>query len=103
MSMQRRSSETNGWVNFPVNDPAYKNSSEGGLFVRLVVHQQNDWMVCCGGSNYVIFDETLIGFLQPPVGKKYFQSTIEQKDDYLSKIYTKNSLKIALGKFQEQL
>lgn len=35
--MQRRSNATSGWVRFPVDDPAWKSSGEGGMLVKLVV------------------------------------------------------------------
>jgi len=59
--MNRRSKKINGYVNFPVNDPAFKNTGEGGMFVRLVVWYDQDWMTCCGGGNHVIYDECLVG------------------------------------------
>ena len=52
-------------VAFPVNDPAYESTQEGGLFVRLVIMPQtdtgDDWLVCSGGWNLVNYDEEFIG------------------------------------------
>ena len=81
MSYARRSKEVRGFVNFPVDDPAYTNTGEGGMFVRLVVAPIDvperpedeelgdymeraravDWMVCCGGHQFVLYDESFIG------------------------------------------
>ena len=63
MGMERRSNVVRGHVEFPVDDPSYENTMEGGMFVRLVVLDDEDDtdLVCCGGANYVDDDETLIG------------------------------------------
>jgi len=60
--MNRRSSDTRGYVNFPVDDPRYKNTGEGGMFVRLVVEEKENkgWMVCCGGLQHIQYDECLV-------------------------------------------
>ena len=60
--MNRRSKKILGLVNFPVDDPQYENSNEGGMFVRLVVRPvRKQWMVCCGGMNSIMYDECFIG------------------------------------------
>ncbi|MCI0527029.1 MAG: hypothetical protein L0Y56_06225 [Nitrospira sp.] len=63
MSYARRSKEVCGFVNFPVNDPAWENTGEGGMFVRLVVgdFDEEGWMVCSGGYQLVMMDESFIG------------------------------------------
>ena len=60
---KRRSEEHAGCVNFPVNDPLYRNSKEGGMFVRLVIEEDpgNPTLVCIGGQNQSAMDESLIG------------------------------------------
>ena len=75
----RRSKEVRGLVDFPVDDPAYRNSAEGGMFVRLVVvpNIDDDWMVCCGGENYFLYDECLIGD-DIDRGQKDFQSPAQE-------------------------
>lgn len=40
--MKRRSNAISGWVNFPVNDPAWRNTNEGGMVVKLVVCDDRD-------------------------------------------------------------
>lgn len=62
-AMNRRSTEVTGYVNFPVNDPSWEFTGEGGMFVRLVVEDvENTFMQCCGGhSNVVIYDESFVG------------------------------------------
>lgn len=64
---RRRSEETNGYVNWPINDPKYVNSREGGMFVYLVVVEDTgrplseSWMRCCGGYFCVDYNEVLVG------------------------------------------
>lgn len=68
--MQRKI-RNRGFVNFPVHSKEYKNSGEGGMFVRLLVqdptslkftatYQKDKWMQCCGGNNHFYYDEVLI-------------------------------------------
>lgn len=60
----RRTNAVNGFVNFSVNSGEYVSSKEGGMFVRLVVippQTPDKWMMCCGGNNYVQYDESFIG------------------------------------------
>lgn len=60
----RRSTQVRGFVDFPINDPDYKNSGEGGMFVRLVVAENDEnsyWGVCCGGTQSILYDEQLLG------------------------------------------
>jgi len=67
MRERRRTEEVSGCVNFPIDNPLYKSSNEGGMFVRLVVvdpvdlvkpiDYDNKWVVCCGGYQYLIMDE----------------------------------------------
>ena len=68
---RRRTLALSGCVNFPVNDPAYKNSREGGMVVKLVVvddreHAQSDWTVCCGAQVHDLITEVLVGDDQAP-------------------------------------
>ena len=60
--MNRRSNEVRGFVRFPVTDPDWKNTGEGGMFVRLVVYEKEgvDWKVCCGGYQHIFCDESLL-------------------------------------------
>ena len=63
--MPRRDPTTmSGCVNFPTDDPAYRFSNEGGMFVRLTVlapKDRSDWLHCCGGSHSIRRDECLLG------------------------------------------
>lgn len=63
--MQRRSTAVTGWVNFPVNDPQWVNSMEGGMVVKLVVCDNrefdNQFAVCCGGSVSDLLSECFVG------------------------------------------
>ena len=62
--MNRRSTEKNGWVNFPVNDPSWQNTREGGMFVKLVVCDDREFDdkfgVCCGVNVFDRVTEQLI-------------------------------------------
>lgn len=58
--MNRRSDSVHGHVNFPVNDSRYKNSGEGGMFVKLVA-EADDNAVCCGAHVADVLSECLIG------------------------------------------
>ena len=63
MPMRRREKYVNGWVRFPVDDPRWVFSPEGGMFVRvMVLDEQNEsrddgWMECSGGVVTVTYDE----------------------------------------------
>lgn len=63
--MQRRSTAITGWVNFPVNDPQWANSMEGGMVVKLVVCDNRDFDdqfgVCCGASVSDLLSECFVG------------------------------------------
>lgn len=60
--MESRKLETSGLVKFPVNDPTWQNSREGGMFVKLVVCENRDdkWLKLCSGA-FVM--ETMSGSL----------------------------------------
>ncbi len=62
--MQRRSAVVSGWVKFPVDDPAWKNSHEGGMFVKLVVCDNREFDdqfgVCSGVSVFNVLSESFI-------------------------------------------
>lgn len=65
MPMRRREKHVTGYVRFPVDDPAWEFSREGGMFVRLMVpvfnrHPDAAWMECCGGLVQVQLDETAV-------------------------------------------
>jgi len=66
----RRSEECNGFVNFPVHDPRYENSREGGVFVMAVVLEDEDfdkrWPICFGGYSYFPMAESLIDDSENP-------------------------------------
>lgn len=51
-----------GYVNFPVKDPDYENSGEGGMFVKLVVvDKKNKCSMCCGDYIIDMLGECFIG------------------------------------------
>lgn len=63
--MQRRSNVVSGWVNFPVGEPGWKNTNEGGMVVKLVVCDNREFDaqfgVCCGASVTDILSEVFVG------------------------------------------
>ncbi|ELG7184131.1 TPA: hypothetical protein ACP3ZG_000540 [Pseudomonas aeruginosa] len=63
--MNRKSTDVEGWVAFPVNDPAWKNTFEGGMLVKLVVCDNRDFDtqlgVCCGANVFDVMSETFVG------------------------------------------
>jgi len=63
--MQRRSNAVSGWVSFPANDPAWKNTNEGGMVVKLVVCDNREFDdqfgMCCGASVTDIMSESFVG------------------------------------------
>ncbi len=68
--MQRRSIAQSGWVAFPVSDPAWKNSGEGGMLVKLVVCDNREFDAqfgeCCGVSVTDVLQESFVGDDQRP-------------------------------------
>lgn len=64
--MNRRTTKITGCVNFPVNDPIYENTGEGGIFVKLLIIDKNrnrrrkEWAQCCGAYVHDLFVEILI-------------------------------------------
>jgi len=63
--MKRRTTDVSGWVNFPINDPAWPSSGEGGMLVKLVVCDSREMgdrlSLCCGAGVYDLLIETLAG------------------------------------------
>jgi hypothetical protein len=63
--MQRRTKEISGCVNFPVNDPSWENSKEGGMVVKLVVADNREFDdqfgMCCGAQVFDVLTELLLG------------------------------------------
>lgn len=52
MSTGRRTNKTFGYVNFPVDDPWFENTKEGGMFVKLIaISNRQSESVCCGTEN----------------------------------------------------
>ncbi len=53
-----------GFVKFPVDDPSYRDTREGGMYVRLVVRERagrsHSTFACHGGSNYYNRDGKLL-------------------------------------------
>ena len=59
---------TKGLVNFPTDSPDFKDSGEGGLYVKLVITVDQDYsgssqFMCCvdGGGTYTLYDNVFVG------------------------------------------
>ncbi len=63
--MQRRSTAMSGCVNFPINNPAWKSTGEGGMVVKLVVCDDREFDsqfgVCSGAYVIDMLCESFIG------------------------------------------
>lgn len=63
--MQRRTNAVDGWVNFPVNDPRFHSTKEGGMLVKLVVidnREFDDHFGQCTGANvFDVLTESFVG------------------------------------------
>jgi hypothetical protein len=78
----RRTNRVHGLVNFPVDDPKWKSTREGGMFVRLVVVPPEgldalDYPVCCGGLQHIVYTEDLI---DPQLEKEHYLRLEDDKD-----------------------
>lgn len=71
--MNRRSTQMRGWVNFPIFNPDYENSNEGGMFVRLMVFdnpkEKKQFPLCTGNYIFEEFQEVLVGDDKHPMPK----------------------------------
>lgn len=68
---RRRTLARAGFVNFPVGNPRWRNTGEGGMFVKLVVvddsdYDTSDWTICCGAGVYDLLSENFVGDDQAP-------------------------------------
>lgn len=63
--MERRSNAMSGYVKFPVDDPIWKNTNEGGMVVKLAVCDnrdiENQFGVCSGAFVADVMNESFIG------------------------------------------
>lgn len=65
---RRRTSAVAGCVNFPIGDPAWGCTGEGGMYVVLTVwdalslgNYAEKWVPCCGGYHHDSLDDAAIG------------------------------------------
>jgi len=70
LNKTRRSNKQRGFIRFPIGDPRYQNTNEGGMFVRLVVIEGNRWTKCSGGLNSFVADKEFIRDNRRPVPRK---------------------------------
>jgi hypothetical protein len=107
--MKRRSTATQGCVNFPIGNLRYESTNEGGMVVKLVVTDdsedfENTFQVCCGAYVYDMLTECLVGDDQRPVTKHpedpilenntyaewlqyHYPNTINHDPEYFSRPY----------------
>jgi hypothetical protein len=80
MPLNRRSSATSGCVHWPTH---LTSRGDGGMFVRLVVENE-DFMVCCGGDNYIFQDECFVGSdILSTVSTDAFDDALEAEHQYI--------------------
>ena len=85
--MARRTNEIVGFVNFPIDSEEYRNTKEGGMFIRLVVADTGPsaWSACSAGHQTVLYDESLLGDDVHPDKPIYGPSpTVEEINAYHS-------------------
>lgn len=65
---RRNANSRSGWVNFPVDNPSYTNSREGGMVVKMVVvapltqhADEPEFAQCCGAMVHDQLTEILVG------------------------------------------
>jgi hypothetical protein len=86
--MDRRSNKISGWVDFPVNDSAWRSSGEGGMVVKLVVCDNrpfdDQFGICCGASVTDVLSESLVGDdkRQKPVHSQKYESVEDVKAEH---------------------
>lgn len=68
MNRRRRSENVNGFVNFPIDNPTFTNTGEGGMQVVLVALDKYEeevstetWEICFGPSIYMNMSEAFVG------------------------------------------
>ena len=64
--MNRREPVSKGYVNFPINDPSYTHTAEGGILVKLYVindkwDDPDSFEICCGVVVTDALTESMIG------------------------------------------
>ena len=57
--MNRRTTETRGWVKWP-SGPEWKDSKEGGMSVVAVVGWNEEWTMCCIPPVNLFYGENLV-------------------------------------------
>ena len=94
MPMRRRKKHVTGCVRFPVDDPAWRFSAEGGMFVRAMVPIDDDapdklWMECCGGQVTVLMDETPVfdEALEKDLWPRMFDAKGKRREDHTPSDY----------------
>lgn len=60
----RRTSAVSGCVRFPIDDPEWPSSQEGGIFVKLYFVEKNpfSWSRCCAQDAVDVLGESLQGY-----------------------------------------
>lgn len=61
-NVKKRKLCQSGYVDFPLNDPKYFDTGEGGIYVVLVVIDNGEWSVCCAQTPDIrIFFDSFAG------------------------------------------
>lgn len=100
--MNRRTNEVSGWVNFPVNDPDWKSTGEGGMVVKLVVCDTDDisngFAQCCGGAVFDMLCEVMVGDDQLPCPPATALAVAEEDAQALSDAFDQDEASLAQWK-----
>jgi hypothetical protein len=84
-----RNSKTKGYVNFPIDDPQYRDTGEGGMFVKLVVYDDKNLGACFGAHIIDVLNEVFVSDDCGGVESDHypFIDAIESTSRYLSRPY----------------
>lgn len=85
--LNRRSNAVHGFVNFPINDSAFKSTKEGGMFVKLVVLAKNDFETeqCCGCGVYDFLQESFVGSDHPLIENPHLIESDQERYEAFDK------------------
>lgn len=85
----RRSSRTSGVIAFPIDDPKYRNTMEGGMIVKLVAREpdgladEHVFRNCCGSHVFDSYGELLLWDDLRPHPERSVSSDYANVDEWL--------------------
>jgi hypothetical protein len=103
IAMTRRDPNSqSGWVNFPANNPQWDMTGEGGMFVTLLVYEEDrnlrddraGFFKCCGGASIVLREcEVLVAIVDCATGE---HKTQEEREKFYGGVDVSKSLLAAV-------